>query len=95
VPVDVHTQLKYKYRHSPGRYAENLKVSYLLQATVAMAPVSFDLLRVPFYGLVAGVVVITWSLAKIVRTFQGVQLFLVDSEPNTQPKNPFRMEVRS
>ncbi|KAJ5471616.1 hypothetical protein N7530_008973 [Penicillium desertorum] len=36
-----------------------------------MAPVSFDLLQVPFYGLVAGVVVITWSLAKIVRTFQG------------------------
>ena len=72
MPADAHTKPKYKYRHNPGRYAENLNVSYLLQATVAMAPVSFDLLQVPFYGLVAGAVVITWSLAKIVRTFRSM-----------------------
>lgn len=72
MPAGVHTQLKYKYRYNPGRYAVNLKISYLLQVTVAMAQVSFSLLQVPLYGLVAGAVVITWSLAKIVRTFQSV-----------------------
>ncbi|CAI7601871.1 unnamed protein product [Penicillium glandicola] len=35
-----------------------------------MAPVSFDLLQIPFYGLVVGAVVITWSLSKTVQKFQ-------------------------
>ncbi|KAJ5394483.1 uncharacterized protein N7487_012124 [Penicillium crustosum] len=35
-----------------------------------MVPMSFELLQIPFYGLVAGVVVITWSLAKIIQAFQ-------------------------
>lgn len=41
---------------------------------------SFELLQIPFYGLVAGAVVIVWSLAKTVQTFQSMYLFLVDSE---------------
>lgn len=35
-----------------------------------MVPVSFELLRIPFYGLVAGAVVIAWSLAKTVQSFR-------------------------
>lgn len=45
-----------------------------------MAPISFELLQIPFYGLVAGVVVIAWSLAKTVQTYQSMYLFLINSE---------------
>lgn len=45
-----------------------------------MVPMSFELLQIPFYGLVAGAVVIVWSLAKTVQTFQSIYLFPVDSE---------------
>ncbi|KUM59964.1 hypothetical protein ACN42_g7154 [Penicillium freii] len=54
-----------------------------------MVQISFELLQIPLYGLVAGAVVIAWSLAKTVQTFQSIHLFLVDSEPtlrlNTHP----------
>ncbi|CAI7671322.1 unnamed protein product [Penicillium discolor] len=35
-----------------------------------MVSISFELLQIPFYGLLAGVVVIAWSLAKVVQTYQ-------------------------
>ncbi|KAJ5205297.1 Cytochrome P450 [Penicillium cf. griseofulvum] len=35
-----------------------------------MASLSFDLFQTPFYGLVVGAVLITWSLAKSVQDFQ-------------------------
>lgn len=41
--------------------------------------VSFDLLQIPFYGLVAGGIVITWSLRKAVQAFQSMYIFLIDS----------------
>ncbi|KAJ5505026.1 Cytochrome P450 [Penicillium fimorum] len=35
-----------------------------------MAPVSFDLLQIPFYGLVAGAIFITWSLTKSIQALR-------------------------
>lgn len=45
-----------------------------------MVLMPFELLHIPLYGLVAGVVVIAWSLSKAAQTFQSMYLFLVDSE---------------
>lgn len=45
-----------------------------------MVLMPFELLHIPLYGLVAGVVVIAWSLSKAAQTFQSMYIFLVDSE---------------
>lgn len=89
-------QVSQKYTHSSHISINKTRLSILkisrylvLQSTIAMVPMYSELLQIPLYGLVAGAVVIAWSLAKTIQTFQSIHLFLVDSEPtlrlNTHP----------
>lgn len=52
---------------------DKLNKSISQQEILAMAPVFLNSLHVPFYGLAAGAVVITWSFFKTIQFFQSMR----------------------